>query len=503
MLPFQKIDNQNYKKSSLEVFIGCLDFSELTGMPMYVFRLSRGLLERGAKVTVVSPTVGGTMLKLAEECGIECIQDDNDTYKDKDFDVLLLNETISEKYLKDFPDVPAYNFCHSKQEADRPIEKIPQIRGYIAPRRQVANYWKKKTGYKFDIIPIPIDFEKYQKPKPRVPNYQTRILCVCTFNGIRGGMIRDLIDSARNDGALHVRFVGKDYGVMERIRAERPLPNNVDIFPPTEYPEKHIEWADQTASLYVGTTCLESWACDKPCRVYQDNNKWVLRHKPDNFEEKHSIDSVVDKFLELFNRKWADIIIPHHDRADMLRQCLESIPLRNFNVIIRRGGSFSENCNIAAGAAKADRIIFVNDDMVLNPDALWKLCDVDLKEYAVGTVRQVYPDGNPICVGITIDEYFRYALTNDIEKATYPSGGIFVISKKLFNKFKFDENFKNGGEDQDLFLRLLEEGHKFQYLNASVVHYLSQSEGRFDFNEQNDDYFFSVWTEGRLKKLLC
>jgi len=482
-----------YKKC---IMIGCLDFSEMTGMPMYVLRIAKEFMKRGRWVTIVSPRVGGDMEELAKEAGIECVQDDNPVYKKRPFDVLLLNETVSEKYLDDFPNVPAYNFCHSKMEADRPIEKRPQIRGYMAPRKQVSEYWAEQTGYKFDIVPIPIDFEKYVPLPKRIPNYQKRILCVCTFNEIREGMIRSLVDEARIDGTVHVTFVGKDFGTMGKMGE---LPDNVKVYPETKNPETYIKDCDVVASLYEGTTCFEGWACERPCRVYQDDNTYKTLKPPKDLKITHNVGNVVDKFIEIFERKWADIVIPHHDRPNLLAECLKSIPIRNFNVYVIRGGHYARSCNRATELAETDRIIFLNDDMVANPTVLWNFCDADLDKHAIYGVQQIEGDGTPYCIGIFINQHGSYEMTNDREKMHYPAGGVFVISSKLFNSLKFNEGFINGGEDQDLFLRVIEMGGSTSLVEGTVIHYVSQSSGRFDFIVENDEHLHKLWPEERLK----
>jgi hypothetical protein len=494
----EKVTPETGKTFKRSIMIGCLDFSEMTGMPMYNLRIAKEFMRRGRWVSIVAPKVGGDMEELAREAGVECIQDDNPDYKERKFDVLLLNEKISEKYLADFPTIPAYNYCHSKMGADEPIEKRPQIRGYMAPRKQVADYWHKKTGYKFDILPIPIDFEKYSVPPKRQENYQTKIVCICTFNEIREGMIRSLIEDAKKDGTLHVTFVGKDFGVMERVGE---LPENVIVYPETKNPETYIKDCDITASLYVGTTCLEGWAMGKPCRVYQDNNKYKLLDPPEDLKVVHSVENIVDKFLEVFDRKWADIVIPHHDRPELLADCLKSIPIRNFNILISRGGNYAYNCNKMSKVAETDRIIFINDDMVLTSDILWKMSDVEFGEYAAYGVKQVQEDGTPICVGIFINQHGNYEMTTDPNKALYPSGGAFVISREVFKEVGgLNEGFMSGGEDQDLFLKVLEKGYKLGTIEGEVIHHLSQSSGRFDYIKENDDRLFELWPEERLVK---
>jgi GT2 family glycosyltransferase len=69
----------------------------------------------------------------------------------------------------------------------------------------------------------------------------------------------------------------------------------------------------------------------------------------------------------------ADIIIPHHDRHDLLKRCLEGIDNKLFNIIIVSGGSFARNCNLGAKIAQTDTLIFLNDDVETINESLIEL----------------------------------------------------------------------------------------------------------------------------------
>ncbi|MFA7466428.1 MAG: hypothetical protein WCZ08_03370 [Parcubacteria group bacterium] len=71
----------------------------------------------------------------------------------------------------------------------------------------------------------------------------------------------------------------------------------------------------------------------------------------------------------------ADIVIPHHDREDLLKNCLKRIPKNKFNIIIETGGTFAENCNRGAKKTLTDKIIFVNDDTEPSEDVLTKIAN--------------------------------------------------------------------------------------------------------------------------------
>src|ERR1051325_4186681 len=58
----------------------------------------------------------------------------------------------------------------------------------------------------------------------------------------------------------------------------------------------------------------------------------------------------------------------------------------------------------------------------------------------------------------------------------------------------FDEQYINGSEDVDLCLRLCRAGLRHYVANASIVwHHVSSSEGRHEFNEQNEQRLRARW----------
>ena len=106
-------------------------------------------------------------------------------------------------------------------------------------------------------------------------------------------------------------------------------------------------------------------------------------------------------------------------------------------------------------------------------------------------------------IGIFINEYGNYELTANKDKAKYPSGALFKISRSAWKDIGgFNEEFINGGEDQDLFLRCIEADYSCGFVDTPVVHYCSQSTGRFDYISENDKLLFSLWPENRLNKVL-
>ena len=503
IVPFLKRTPFNTKKKPFSIFIGCSNYSYWTGMPVYIFNISREFIKMGHVVTIVSETIGGDITKMTNDLGIETYNSLDKRYLDKEYDVLLLNEPESEKYLSEFPNIPAWNYIHSKMEVDTPISPRPQIMGYLTQRENTKKYWEDELGIKMEIIPLPVNLEKFKPQKNRLKrSSKYKILVPGTFHVVREKMIYDIIKRAKNDKNIEVLFKGSDSGLFGEIEKKiGKFPKNIKTDFTESYDiERYIDWADEVDGIYMGLVTIEAWAMNKKTMVYDDDGNGVMIEKPKDFEEKHSSLSVAKRFIELFNRKWADIVIPHHDRPELLQQALKSIPLRNYNVIIVRGGTFSQSCNRGAKLANTDRIIFANDDLILNPQTLWELVQSDSD---IMGVPQYYPTGELLCVGIKIDKNCRYQLTETVADAMYPSGAIFMIKRKIFEDVGgFDERYKNGGEDQDLFLRLLEKKYSLSFTKGSVIHYCSQSTGRFDYIIESDDILSKDWTNKRLSKII-
>jgi len=186
-----------------------------------------------------------------------------------------------------------------------------------------------------------------------------------------------------------------------------------------------------------------------------------------------------------FPKDLPDIIIPHHNRTDRLKECLENIP-RGFNVYVVRGGSFAENCNKGFKLSKSKRVIFLNDDVILNEKALLEM--INKKADIVGASLTT-PNENRIMRGILTSwgkGRFWFGPAYDLDQVDFPFGAFFQIKRSVFKKLgMFDEKYRNGYEDVDLFLKAKQLGFTFDYIETPVFHYEAQSEGRYDYADQN------------------
>ena len=219
--------------------------------------------------------------------------------------------------------------------------------------------------------------------------------------------------------------------------------------------------------------------------------------------------SVTKKMIELMKKKEkiADIIIPHHDRHDLLKNVLDKLPNDIFNIIICSGGTFAENCNKGAKIAKTDNLIFMNDDIV--PDISQLIMACEMEEDIVGFRQKLVSQGDVIVYGIGWSIKENGEIYSDLRRGErslhIPSGFLMRVKKDVWKKLKgFNEDFINGGEDLDFGLRALEMEMSIGFIKDEnpIIHYHQQSSGRMDHDEKNKELFKKIWPDERIKKAI-
>jgi len=202
--------------------------------------------------------------------------------------------------------------------------------------------------------------------------------------------------------------------------------------------------------------------------------------------------------------KMADIIIPHHDRHDHLKECLDRLPNSKFNIIVVSGKTFGENCNKGAKLAETDNIFFVNDDTLPDLELIEEACE---KKADIVGFSQIIPSlDNDVRYGVVLfDEEgnLKPQFTKDRSTLSIPNGFFLRIKRKAWDDLGgFDEKFKNGGEDTDLFLRALEMKMTIDYIYKPTIHKHSQSQDRLKFSAENNAYLNEKWPEEKIKEVL-
>lgn len=240
--------------------------------------------------------------------------------------------------------------------------------------------------------------------------------------------------------------------------------------------------------------------------IINEGERIIINGKNEKSTEKSTEKTIIitqektqEKAKIEIKEKIADIIIPHHNRHDLLKNCLSLIDHDIFNVIVASGGSFAENCNSGAKAAKTDTLIFLNDDVIPDNEILTELAK---HETEFTGCAQFKPSEDRLKYGIAYNMKNGKAqgyLALRLEDCLMPTGFCFKIKKKLWNKLGgYDERFFNGAEDQDLGFRALNIGVKFGYIEKPLIHYHSQSKGRFDHTIKNNKLLKELWSDKKI-----
>lgn len=212
--------------------------------------------------------------------------------------------------------------------------------------------------------------------------------------------------------------------------------------------------------------------------------------------EKHSIKDT----------KLADIIIPHQNRHDMLKNCLDRLSHDQFNIIVVTGGTFAENCNKGAKIAETDNLIFMNDDIEPDSDVIRAMLDSTAD--VVGAA-QITPSWHPekVWYGIAYkwkNGFIDESITENINDVLIPTGFLMRFKKKVWEELGgFDTSYKNGGEDQEIGLTALEKGYTIDIVKLPTVHHHSSSRDRFKNTSDNRILLNSRWPKERIGALIA
>jgi hypothetical protein len=201
--------------------------------------------------------------------------------------------------------------------------------------------------------------------------------------------------------------------------------------------------------------------------------------------------------------KIADIIIPHHDRHDHLKECLENIDNSLFNIIVVSGDSFAVNCNKGARLAETDNIIILNDDTEPTTEVFQQLCD---HEADIVGCSQTIPSLNKVFHGIyfkRIGNKVKPVFSRHADKLHIPNGFMMRVKKKVwYDMGGFHEGFVNGGEDSDFGLRAINDGYSIGFIDNPIIHKHSQSKDRLKYHSENLALLKNRWSDERIIKML-
>lgn len=323
-----------------------------------------------------------------------------------------------------------------------------------------------------------------------------KILLVAEYIGREGHELTDekiqvFVRRFNDENEIHVfckEFILNEAGDYIRSKGVQihTVENGSVIYAPKEYDNVVAldDWANQNIAMFTAKT--------------------TERHVQNDFTTQNQAGEQNVSRYDIKGEKIADIIIPHHNRHDHLKECLDRLPNDIFNIIIVSGKSFAENCNKGARLAETENLIFLNDDTEPDPNLLVKMCENPAD--FMGASQIIPTEGFEPYHGIAFyNEHgiFEPRLTKVKEDVVIPTGFLLRIKKKAWDDLGgFDEKFVNGGEDTDLGLRALEMKMTFDYMVTPIPHKHSQSEGRLTYHRENQAYLDKKWPEKKIKALL-
>lgn len=239
------------------------------------------------------------------------------------------------------------------------------------------------------------------------------------------------------------------------------------------------------------------------------------------------------------NKPLISIIIPVFNQWDFTRACLRSLKEHSapdFQVIVVDNGSFdatqteldslgkslwAENfhsirlpenlgfaaaCNLGAKKARSDLFFFLNNDTLLTSNWLEPILE-KLAENAIGATGPLllYPGHERVQhLGVTyvpgphavhLHEFFpaeHYLVHKERDVQSLTAAALGIRKDIFWDHGGFAECYKNGCEDLELCLKLINSGYRLQCAPASrIYHYTSQTENRFGHESQNSGLLFA------------
>lgn len=268
------------KIGSLEIVLGVRRFETLTGSELYYYELAREYLKLGHHVTVVALEAGGLLAKKITDLGGEAVSIvDADTLNP---DVIISSHEPTQT-LKEMFTCPIIQVVHSEHDLLWEIEKpVPGCTSYVAIRDEIKDRMVKE-GTHPDLIHViwnPIDLERF---RPTGTSNRT-LLFVGPRDRLREKVIQDVKDFALQK-SLKPLFIGQGL-------ENEP---HFDI-------EKETRKCEMTASVFMGRTTLEGWACNKAGVIYQiDKDGQIISRRIVSPQDTELYDSkkVAQRILDL------------------------------------------------------------------------------------------------------------------------------------------------------------------------------------------------------------
>lgn len=203
-----------------------------------------------------------------------------------------------------------------------------------------------------------------------------------------------------------------------------------------------------------------------------------------------------------------EILIVDDVSTDGTRDFLKTLDARYRVFLNERKGNFAINNNRAAREARADRLLFLNNDTEL-PSGWYEPLREGLARFPnagfIGNLQTNPATGRYDHMGVIFAPWLTPAHYGQHFKRSPWAGGYNEWSavtaaccltrrETFFEAGGFDEAYVNGCEDIDLCLRMHRLGRRHYVANASeIVHHKGASPGRKKFNDANLERLKTLW----------
>jgi GT2 family glycosyltransferase/glycosyltransferase involved in cell wall biosynthesis len=209
---------------------------------------------------------------------------------------------------------------------------------------------------------------------------------------------------------------------------------------------------------------------------------------------------------------YQDIIIIDGASTDGTQEYFANLGESDPRIVYRRlqqSATFAEANNVGAGLSKASRLLFLNNDTLVQPHWLHEMLELLDSDSSIGIVgiKQLFPYTNLIYhTGIVFSAEKGPQHLYPFSDASLPhvnkqreyqavTGSCLLIDRDLFNDCGgFDEVYVNGFEDIDLCMAVRRRGRKvFCCTSAYIYHYGQITRGVSMEDDENAAHFSSRW----------
>jgi|GEM_PF-4041889 len=223
----------------------------------------------------------------------------------------------------------------------------------------------------------------------------------------------------------------------------------------------------------------------------------------------HFTEHLLEELVSPTEKTSYEIIAVDNHSSDGTRDILNRYSRSIRSILNDTNRNFSGACNQGAAAAKAEYLLFLNNDVEVFPGWLDEMVTIlkENEDVAVVGNLQFYPGCERVHhAGMCFNEYpYPIHYLEGIDSSDprilkdrivqCVTGSCLLIRANVFRHIGgFDEGYRNGYEDVDLCLKVGGLGHKIMYSSrSSIIHHVSRSPGRNRWGVENERKFFERW----------